>query len=71
MTSENYLENVCFTFSLKVKSFTWLVMEKTTNTSFRSVEEGCRHGVILPVCTEQLGEAENEKNTFPSLLFVS
>lgn len=43
-----------------VKGFTWLVVEETTNASLRSVKEGCCHGVIFPICTEQLGKTENK-----------
>lgn len=44
----------------RVKGFTWLVVEETTNASLRSVKEGCCHGVIFPICTEQLGQTENK-----------
>lgn len=47
----------------RVKSFTWLVVEETTNAPLRSVEEGRCHGVIFPICTEQLGRAEKGERT--------
>ena len=37
-------------------------MKETADTSLRSVEEGCCHGVILSICTEQL-EEERERET--------
>lgn len=40
------------------KSFTRLVVKKTANTFLGSVEEGRGHGVILPICTEQLAERD-------------
>ena len=37
-------------------------MEETPDTSLRGVEEGCSHGVVLSICTEQLFmERETDK----------
>lgn len=47
----------------RVKNFTWLVVEETTNAPLRSVEKGRCHGVIFPICTEQLGRAEKSERT--------
>lgn len=49
--------------TVALKSFTWLVVEETTNASLRSVKEGRCHGVIFPICTEQLGQTKNKTET--------
>lgn len=48
-------------FDLLPHCFTWLVVEETADASLGSVEEGCCHGVILSICTEQLEKGENCK----------
>lgn len=61
MTQPNDFENVSIVFVLQQR-FTWLFVEETTNATLRSVKEGRCHGVIFPICAEQLGQTENKRN---------
>ena len=46
-------------------TFTCGVVEKAAHTPLRCVEEGCRHGIVFPIVTEQLerGGMAEEGNT--------
>lgn len=35
-------------------ALTWWVMEQADNALLRGVKEGCGHGVVFTICTEEL-----------------
>lgn len=60
-TLEKKLLYIFYVVTSPANSSTWLIVEETTNTSLRSVEESSCHGVIFSICTEQLKETENDE----------